>query len=635
MNFILGILQSFFMQFVQFCIRITMMLWPIWLALILRNYIGNMVPVYPWHIPAMTISVVVLIGIIVGLGILGFISPLSIQAGLGLLIFSGLYTLYQEYQRLEPYTAFYSSSQLIPYIDKYAVFSALFVIIVPVYILLRLSGYLSTSDKLAPFNRSQDSTYGSADWYNLLTAKEKLKEGSLVIGEAYSHVSPLGVPGKEATLRIKPTGHLLTVAGSGGGKTTCVVIPNLLEWQNSVICMDPKTEIEKLTRCYRKSLGQKVIRLNADDEKTDGFNVLDWIDTSKDKSIMDAQSVVDWLSEKSAKEDSAGSRFFDQAARNLIEVILLDVLFNPNLNSEERTLLTVREAMAQPDILSYIRKISKKGEHYAFGVAANKASLLLPMLEKGEQTMASILGTADNMTQFLVVPSLSRLVCGKSFKTSQLLEGDITVYIQIPLKTLDSTPAIARLIIGALLNRIYEAKGSMKENVLVMLDEMPRLGYMKLLETARDAGRSFGITLWGICQSTGQLEKIYGREGMRDWMESCFVRSFFGIQDEVTAEMISKVCGTATVKTTTEGLSQSGSRRAQDISSQISTNTSRNRGETGRRLITLDEVTQMKADEEGNPDEQIVFIRNQKPLRCGLLKFYRRQDYIDKSDALC
>ena len=35
-------------------------------------------------------------------------------------------------------------------------------------------------------------------------------------------------------------GHLMTVAASGAGKGVCSVIPNLLTWQGSVICNDPK-----------------------------------------------------------------------------------------------------------------------------------------------------------------------------------------------------------------------------------------------------------------------------------------------------------------------------------------------------------------------------------------------------------
>ena len=332
------------------------------LALIIRGYAGDLVPNYPWHVPVMTISVAVLALSIMGLKTIGYLPPMSFQGALALLLLSGVYTLYEEYQRLEPYLAFYTFTDLLPYIDKYASASGLLIIAIPLYILFRMSGYISPSDD---DNKETSSlTHGSAEWFNLNKVKAQYNIGELVIGEGYSRSPEIGIPGKEQKLRVKAIGHLITVSGSGGGKTINVVVPNMLEWNHSAICIDPKTEIEELTACYRKSIGHKVIRLNPDIENTDGFNVLDWIDTSKDKSIMDAQSVVGWLSEQSSSDNGNG-KFFDQAARNLIEVVLLDVLFNPKIKEHERTLLTVRKAIGQPNIIKYIKTIQKRGGNYA------------------------------------------------------------------------------------------------------------------------------------------------------------------------------------------------------------------------------------------------------------------------------
>ncbi|HET6197434.1 MAG TPA: type IV secretory system conjugative DNA transfer family protein, partial [Acetobacteraceae bacterium] len=48
---------------------------------------------------------------------------------------------------------------------------------------------------------------------------------------------------------------------------------------------------------------------------------------------------------------------------------------------------------------------------------------------------------------------------------------------------------------------------------LFLLDEVARLGYMGVLEQARDAGRKYGITLLLLYQSLGQLVGQWGREG--------------------------------------------------------------------------------------------------------------------------
>ena len=107
------------------------------------------------------------------------------------------------------------------------------------------------------------------------------------------------------------------------------------------------------------------------------------------------------------------------------------------------------------------------------------------------------------------------------------------------------------------------------------------LGTMSLLETVRDAMRKYGITLVLVYQSVGHLE---------------------------TAEFISKKCGTYTVETVSRTLSSSG-------------RSSRTRSYASRDLIMPQEVMQdMRAD------DQIVFVRGQRPIRCGRAIYFRRKD---------
>jgi type IV secretion system protein VirD4 len=93
------------------------------------------------------------------------------------------------------------------------------------------------------------------------------------------------------------------------------------------------------------------------------------------------------------------------------------------------------------------------------------------------------------------------------------------VFLKMPLKVLETTPGISRTIIGVLLNAAYEADGNVSGRILYLLDEAKQLGYMKILETARDAGRKYGITLQLLYQSTGQIVDQWGEQGKRVWYE--------------------------------------------------------------------------------------------------------------------
>ena len=56
---------------------------------------------------------------------------------------------------------------------------------------------------------------------------------------------------------IEDNRHVLTVAGSRGGKSV-TLINNLLFYRGSVLAMDPKAELANITAARRAALGQKV-----------------------------------------------------------------------------------------------------------------------------------------------------------------------------------------------------------------------------------------------------------------------------------------------------------------------------------------------------------------------------------------
>ena len=79
--------------------------------------------------------------------------------------------------------------------------------------------------------------------------------------------------------------------------------------------------------------------------------------------------------------------------------------------------------------------------------------------------------------------------------------------------------------------------------MLFLLDEVARLGYMGILETARDTGRKYGINLCLLYQSLGQLTQSWGPQGRQAWFDSAYLRLFSHIQDHEAADFLSKACG--------------------------------------------------------------------------------------------
>ncbi|MET3308166.1 type IV secretory pathway TraG/TraD family ATPase VirD4 [Bradyrhizobium japonicum] len=200
---------------------------------------------------------------------------------------------------------------------------------------------------------------------------------------------------------------------------------------------------------------------------------------------------------------------------------------------------------------------------------------------------------------------------GSSFTTAELAEGRTDVFINLDLKTLENHAGLARVIIGSLLNAIYNRNGEVTGRTLFLPDEVARLGYLRILETARDAGRKYGITLLMLYQSIGQMREAYGgRDATSKWFESASWISFSAINDPETADYISKRCGDTTVEVDQLSLSSQTSGSSRTRSKQLAR----------RPLMLPHDVLRMRTD------EQVIFIAGNPPLRCGRAIWFRRTD---------
>jgi hypothetical protein len=139
--------------------------------------------------------------------------------------------------------------------------------------------------------------------------------------------------------------------------------------------------------------------------------------------------------------------------------------------------------------------------------------------------------------------------------------------------------------------------------------------------------RKHSLYVWGIVQDLAQLEDAFKKTGQRSWLASPAVLQFFGVNDLETAEMLSKRCGDYTALQESENTSKGHTNNAGGASSGSSSNTKgRNIQGTRTALISPDEIMSLMVDAKGVPEEQLLFIRGRRPLRCGLPKYYRRKE---------
>lgn len=314
--------------------------------------------------------------------------------------------------------------------------------------------------------------HGSADWMPMTEAKRMFGEdGGIVIGEAYrvdkdsvaSHtfradeMQSWGAGGKSPLLCFDASfgsTHGLIFAGSGGFKTTSVTIPTALKWGGGLVALDPSNEVAPMVENHRRKAGRRVFVLSPKDSSV-GFNVLDWIGRYGGTKEEDVLAIASWVVTDVGKQISMRDDFFRASALQLITALIADVCLSGHTKKEKQTLRQVRMNLSEPEpkLRERLQTIhdNSKSEFVRENVAA--------FVNMTPEPFSGVYANAIKETHWLSYPNYAALVSGSSLSTDDLANGNTDIFVNLDLKVLESHPGLARTIIGALLNAIYNRKG--------------------------------------------------------------------------------------------------------------------------------------------------------------------------------
>lgn len=555
--------------------------------------------------------------------------PVAMASLACFLTVAGFYAL-REFGRLSPSveSGLLSWDRALSYLDMVAVVGA-----VVGFMAVAVSARISTVVP-EPVKRAKRGTFGDADWLPMSAAGKLFPpDGEIVVGERYRvdkdivHELPFdpddpatwGKGGKAPLLTYSQdfdSTHMLFFAGSGGYKTTSNVVPTALRYTGPLICLDPSTEVAPMVLEHRtRVLGREVMVLDPTNPIM-GFNVLDGIEHSRQKEE-DIVGIAHMLLSESVRFESSSGAYFQNQAHNLLTGLLAHVMLSPEY-AGRRNLRSLRQIVSEPEpsVLAMLRDIQ---EHSQSAFIRETLGVFTNMTE---QTFSGVYSTASKDTQWLSLDSYAALVCGNAFKSSDIVSGKKDVFLNIPASILRSYPGIGRVIIGSLINAMIQADGSFKRRALFILDEVDLLGYMRLLEEARDRGRKYGISMMLLYQSLGQLERHFGRDGAVSWIDGCAFASYAAVKALDTARNISAQCGEMTVEV--KGSSRNIGWDTNNSASRKSENVNYQR----RPLIMPHEITQSM-----RKDEQIIIVQGHSPIRCGRAIYFRRKDMNEAAKA--
>ena len=337
-------------------------------------------------------------------------------------------------------------------------------------------------------------------------------------------------------------GHLMTIAPTGSGKGRSVIIPNLLNYQGSVITIDPKGENFAVTSRRRKEMGQKVICIDPFGvlgNQSDGINPLDILTLDGADVETDAQMLAQLLS---SGKSSTREPFWDLSSRGLISGLITYIA--TQMPIEERNLNSVRKLLINDNILFNLATILDDSGNKMNRMAYDEIAAFLQMPDR--DTRPSVLATAISYFKLLISERVAVTLQQSSFPLAELVTGKpLSIYLIIPPNKLRSHGSLLSLWIGTLLQAITSRRTIPKQRTLFILDECAQLGCLDFLETVITLCRGYGLQTWSFWQDLGQIKMLYPAS-WSTMINNCAVIQFFGAKNYLSASEFAAIVGLET-----------------------------------------------------------------------------------------
>lgn len=354
-------------------------------------------------------------------------------------------------------------------------------------------------------------------------------------------------------------GHILTIAPPGFGKTTQLIIPNLLTYDHgSMVVTDPKGVLTAVTKRQREAFGNRIVVLNpwrdeiaVESENSVGidlgdcgYNPLREL-TPDNPSLLDEAENLLSIIQPIAPSANGTEKFFAETSQSILIGAALYLAY-------------MEGGVTLPRLYSFVRKSKQEWADVAadmadmarFGLDTYAAEILANL--EGKNQWSGVQGSLNQATRiYNPAKPLGRHMMRDEFNPDDLKREKITVYLVIP----SNRRAPNAPWLGLVLSSIAQSVGKPSKSAPVMLvaEEFANLGYLPSIPQAMAEYREAGLKVHLIVQSRTQLNRVYSVEGASELTSLCNVRQYFGVSELDLARAISESVGSYTAFKTTDG----------------------------------------------------------------------------------
>ncbi len=237
------------------------------------------------------------------------------------------------------------------------------------------------------------------------------------------------------------------------------------------------------------------------------------------------------------------------------------------------------------------------------------------MGNREEKEESSVLSSAVKAFLLYRNPVIAKNTGASDFRIADLLRPDypVSVFLVTAPGDLDTIKPLFRLFMNFVIKRNVEKMdfgSKQKQRCLLLFDEFPQFGRMDSVELGLAVMAGYGLKALLIAQDIHQLNKAYTKDN--SIIANCHVRVFYTPNEDGTAEMLSKSLGKKTIRVDSKNSGQGLGTASYTTS------------ETGRELMTPDEVKRLPKEQE------LVFVAQTRPIKAEKLFYFKEKFFVNK-----
>ena len=387
---------------------------------------------------------------------------------------------------------------------------------------------------------------------------------------------------------------------NGSGKTTSLIVPNVLDWRGPVVMTTAKPQDLEPICSARAAQGPVWVIAPGG---APGQHVVGWSPIAAAGDAEAADRMAEWMVESSGMTADPKARPWNAQARKYLKGLLLAAHLSGS-GVEEWTQWIYSGERSRDTVEDILRTAGHEA-------TAQEYASTWQIHEEGKgSVLFTALGLADTYSR----PGVRAAADAGGFHVEQLFEQSGTLCIVTPSAEGDRFAPYFTALVSAVIHtaetRAAAAGGPISPRLLLALDEAGNVFRYPRLPHLLTTSRGNGVQLLLVYHDLAQVEHLYGgREVARTVLSNAKMRMLLpGVGDLDTLRYWSEMMGRTRTQTHGETRSHDGRR-------------SRSRNEHTDALAPLHLLQQL-------PDGQAILLyQNLPPARVRLLPWFKNKRY--------